>query len=1160
MTQYVSFLFMSIQQSPMYATAVRLLPPILILTTAAVLLFNILRTPPPWTLDLGTGSDAPFVAGFRMPIEEEATRFRWSMPTAQLVIPAIAGQRLELRLHGDAVAVNNNHQLHLEQDGGTFATLEIQSGWRVYQVLLPEPAAATAGRGVIPIDLVSTVYNPGASEERPPGVPVDWARLTSLQGAGAPVTLPLRQTLLLTWGLTLLATPIEWLIRSRRPQTGGVSAKLWTSGIVGVVAGGLLLWATHDPYSLTWAWPAPPWVLFLATLLLLAGKLQSRVARTGNVEPGTGNLTWVALPGLWLLAHLALLLPLPVDLRAIAALFLLGLPGALLALLLFQHERDPLVRLLLGLCGGVILFPMLLLALPALPGAIAGWMLLLPCDALSVWLGMLLRRSPTPEPEQSINPQRHAYLPLLAILLLGGVLRLTFLGGSEFQGDETKALLRAVGVVHGREEILLQHKKGPIEILLPAGPLALTGQLTEGIARMPFALAGMGVLLGSYLLGRGLAADVQQRVPTGITGDGLLEDAQKCIPTENPLDGRGTQVGLIAATILAVDGFLIGFARIVQYQSIVMLMMLGAFWCGWRFYAGAPHPQRYLIGAAVMSAIGLLAHYDGIFVLPALGWLVIAGGRRRGWQGGAWFHELWQPVLVGGGLLGSFYLPFVLHERFRETTLTYLAWRLDPPNGTATQDAQATSTLLFNNLNDFYGLATFYNTTFQINWLALLLMAAGIVWLWRYVRPGILRGILPGILLVGCILLMLAPERLVWTGINWAGLFFALPLAGLLLGPATPAALRALLLWFGAAFLAEAFLIAEPRTHFYTMLVAAALLIGLAIVQILAWLPWQRLTGLRMLVGLSGAAVLLLAVPYTYLAFVGLVPEYYRGFPTVNPELYHASYGDKLPTEHGYFGFPQRDGWPVIGALYQQGILQGDYDSNQKDVITTWYTRGAFRCKVTPDYFFAALREGEVDSHIQAKIWQGYELFGYVLVDGIRTLDIYSRTPVAQPPQAFALADYRGIANTPPIPDFPLQRTLLVDAPQYRLNADWQQALRLRGYDLPQSQLAPGQSTWLTLYWEVPPGAELNYIPFVELRDSSGTMVGNAKPHCHTAPENWGLSYPTGTTFKLIADNALPAGDYTLRVGLRHPQTGALLPLADGTQMLSVATVTIADL
>jgi hypothetical protein len=1153
----VSFLFMSIQQSPVYATAVRLLPLLLVLTTAAVLLFNVLRTPPPWILDLGTGSDAPLVAGFRMPVQEGSTRFRWSMPDAQLVVPAIASQRLELRLHGDAVAVNHNHQLHLEQEGGTFATLEIQSGWRVYQVLLPEPTSGAATQGVIPIDLVSTAYRPGATEERPPGVPLDWARLTPLHGVGAPFNLPLRQTLLLTWGLTLLVAPIDWLIRSLRPQTGSISTALWTSGIVGVPAGGLLLWAVRDPFSLTWAWPAPPWVLFLATLLLLAGKLRSRVARTGNVEPGTGNLTRFALPGLWLLAHLALLLPLPVDLRGMAALFLLGLPGALLALLLFRHERDPLVRLLIGLCGGVILFPMLLLALQALPGPLVWWMLLLPCDALSVWLSWLLLRSPAPEPGQFINPQRHACMPLLAILLLGGVLRLTFLGGSEFQGDETKALLRTMGVVHGQEEILLLHKKGPVEILLPAGPLALTGQLTESIARLPFALAGMGVLLGSYLLGRALMADAPQRVPTETTKSGRAADAQKHVPTENPLDVRGMQVGLIAATILAVDGFLIGFARIVQYQSIVMLMMLGAFWCGWRFYAGAPHPQRYLIGAAVMCAGGLLAHYDGVFVLPALAWLVIAGGWRRGWRGGEWVHGLWRPVLVGGGLLGSFYLPFVLHERFRETTLTYLTWRLDPPAGTATQ---ATSTLLFNNLNDFYGLATFYNTTFQMNWLALLLAAAGMLWLWRYVRPGNLRGVLPGILLVGCVLLVLAPERLVWAGVNWAGVCFALPLVGLLLAPATPAALRALLLWFGAAFLAEAFLIAEPRTHFYTMLVAAALLIGLAVAQLLAGLPQQHLTGLRLLVGLSGAAGLLLAVPYSYLAFVRLTPEYYRGFPTVHPGVYRAGYGDTLPTEHGYFGFPQRDGWPVIGALYQQGLLQGDYDSNQKDVITTWYTRGAFRCKVTPDYFFAALREGEVDSHIQAKIWQGYVLFGYVLVDGIRTLDIYSRASVSQPPQAFALADYQQDNATHPITNFPLQRTLLIDAPQYRRTADWQQAVQLRGYDLPQQQLAPGQSTWLTLYWEVPPAAGLNYAPFVELRDSHGTMVGSAEPHCHTAPENWGLSSPTGTTFTLTADNALPAGAYMLRVGLRHTQTGALLPLADGAQTLPVATVMIGDL
>src|SRR3712207_8326731 len=54
------------------------------------------------------------------------------------------------------------------------------------------------------------------------------------------------------------------------------------------------------------------------------------------------------------------------------------------------------------------------------------------------------------------------------------------------------------------EGILLLHRKGPTEVLLPAGPLVLLEQTNELVARLPFAFAGMGIVLGAYLLARSL--------------------------------------------------------------------------------------------------------------------------------------------------------------------------------------------------------------------------------------------------------------------------------------------------------------------------------------------------------------------------------------------------------------------------------------------------------------------------------------------------------------------------------------------------------------------------------------------------------------------------------------------------------------------------------
>ena len=131
---------------------------------------------------------------------------------------------------------------------------------------------------------------------------------------------------------------------------------------------------------------------------------------------------------------------------------------------------------------------------------------------------------------------------LLALLLVAAFLRFGNLGYSEFQGDESRAVLMAAGVVRGQEEILFLHKKGPVEILVPAVFYALDGTITEFIARFPFALASVAALASMYSLIRRLFPRQALAAP-------------------------------IAVGLLAVDGYLTAFGRLVQYQSVVFLMI-----------------------------------------------------------------------------------------------------------------------------------------------------------------------------------------------------------------------------------------------------------------------------------------------------------------------------------------------------------------------------------------------------------------------------------------------------------------------------------------------------------------------------------------------------------------------------------------------------------
>jgi 4-amino-4-deoxy-L-arabinose transferase-like glycosyltransferase len=700
------------------------------------------------------------------------------------------------------------------------------------------------------------------------------------------------------------------------------------------------------------------------------------------------------------LLHGLLLLRLPVGLESMIIWTILAVPGALLLRLLCPAEHDRLTLAFLMLGGSLILPAMLLLLIQALPGAVPGWLLLVVCDVLTLGLGVVTL-SPASSPIRTLlgtsgqgltqrrkdakdrageeRPQWADYT-LILILLIAAFFRFAYLGNAEFQGDEGQPMIMAAGMLQGHDDILLTHRKGPLEILLPSVPMVLTERINEWGARFPFAVAGLLTLLGGYLLAARMF--------------------------------RSAAVGLLATAILSLDGFLIGFSRIVQYQNVVLLMTIAALWFCWRFYEGGP--QHYLTLAAACAAIGLLGHYDGIFGLPAMGWLVLAGGLRRTWSRQQWAHGLRMPLLVGGGLLAAFYIPFVLHEHFALTVEYLVTMRIGERDE---------SGMFFNNLVGYYPLMTFYNTVPQVQALAVLLVGGILLWLLRYGRPRIVGWGLALLLLVSCVVTVWDVQHFQLNNhVNIAVLAFGLPLAGLVVSPATPMPLRTVLIWLSFPFVAESFLIAEPNTHFYTMHMAAAIVIGVAVVQVVRWLLHQQLMWLLSPALVVVVAILLYTLPYTWMIFLKQHPEYKRDFPDSRPNIYLASYGDKSP-RGGYFGFPHQDGWKAIGELYRQGILHGHYDSNQKSLMTTWYIRNAQRGGPNPIYYFAVRAKGNLF------IPEGYDPFGSVLIDGRRTLDIYTREPMTDRRHYFHLEDYVERFDRQRI-DFPIQWQFLEIQPK----------------------------------------------------------------------------------------------------------------------------------
>lgn len=853
---------------------------------------------------------------------------------------------------------------------------------------------------------------------------------------------------------------------------------------------------------------------------------------------------WIVAGGLTLigLAHLGLFAPLPPLWREVAAMLILLTPGALAALAVAGAAADSGERALLGLAGGVAVAALLMLALHALPGPLAWWAPMLAADLLALAGAYALwhRRTALSMPPPALRPTRWLLLPLL----LAVSLRLVGLGNAEHQGDEAYALMLAMGVAHGREEILLVHMKGPVEALLPAGILTMTGTLSETGARLPFALAGVGLVLGVWALA------------------GRLIGGQ-----------RGDLVGLIAAVAVAADGLLVAFGRIVQYQTVVMLLAAAALLLAWRFaglgslFSGGTQPGlpnvrpaapdqggMLLAAAALCAAVAVLAHYDGAYVAPALAWLSLAGGIRRGWRRPLdWLRGLGPAVGLGLVLSLSFYVPFVRHEHFART-LGHLA----------TRSGQGALPTLFNNLPDYAVLLSVYNTRYLV-FAAGLSLLASLVWL-LLVGFGVLHWPVPpfastprqahraGQARLGVALALLLGLGGLLTvtalpagshGGNLASLLLVPPLLGLALAPRLAPGLRLLVLWLVPALLAHALLLADPRTHFYTMHTPGWLLIALGLVILLE--QWPRL---RPLVAGGTIGLLSLSLAYTGLVMLRPWPEYERAYPATLLPFFTPLSGTSLPDD-GIFGFPQRDGWKAAALLFAQGQLRGTFDTNQELFTPGWYLRGQFKCIGDPDYFLTATNARPLF------IPPDYHYAGSVTVEEIEALEIYSRLPVPDPPQQFAVEDIAATYAAMPVPNFPLRRLLSGVVPQHTVDVAWRDGFSLRGFDLDRITLGPSDPAFVTLYWRAEQPLSATSMPVVLVQDAQGREVAELEPFCSGMPAaTWYANYANETPFRLLP-GMLPPGDYTLLVGVRVAPGGAWLPLRDGSSLTRLATIQV---
>jgi hypothetical protein len=831
------------------------------------------------------------------------------------------------------------------------------------------------------------------------------------------------------------------------------------------------------------------------------------------------RIPWLYL-GILLAANLALLLPHASLLRVTGALLLIGLlpglswSGCLLA------DSSLLLRWTIGAALSYVLTILAGLLLHYLPGPVQFWPLLVILDGAAL-LPLTINKPPADRAIFAGDASLFHFLAPLLIIGLALFLRTANLHYSEFQGDEALAMITAAEALTGHEDALLLRSKGPGELLAPLVLWRLTGTTSELMARLPFAGAALFAIVSIYLIGQTI---------------------------------KGSRAGWLGAIFFAFNGFMVAFARIVQYQILVVWLSALAFLMIVHWYRTGQSPFAILAG--LFLGTGLLAHYDAVLILPALLWFFLANGWRQasstrshpaqsssespsradlspGREATLWTSSLKPAFLFLLALLLTtlpFYLPFALDSRANRTG-EYVGGRIGNE--------------LRNNLPDFFHFNIFYSSSYYVILTGGLVLGLLLWFLWRARWS---RWWMLALLVIGAVGVVFNPTLLAGIGPDLSILPFLLLLLGAffsfsLVGPASDLSQQALVAWLAVPFLGYNFVVALGLTHIYTIVPAWSLLAGLAWYYLfdapdrhrsMRWPTWLSN-------GLLGGWLVLSTV-FLWNAFVRHDVEYLQDYPAGNLSLYWTPYDQ--PPRAGFFGFAHRSGWKAVGQLIAGTELSGDYRSNEEPDVTTWYTRGAPRaCDEKPElYFLASDRVDPVEVPIDI-IETNYNEIGRVTLPNQKHMLLMQQLPsnltLGELDEAMLAREFDRTA-TPAVFARSARGSLSADA-------NFGQLVRLIGYDLDTRRAYPGGRLPVTLYWQALQPIPTGYQIFTHLESESGPVAqADGVPVCWTYPTDaWQPGQIIADQHAMLLSADLAPGRYPLEIGLYLPDTFERLDILD---------------
>lgn len=181
---------------------------------------------------------------------------------------------------------------------------------------------------------------------------------------------------------------------------------------------------------------------------------------------------------------------------------------------------------------------------------------------------------------------------IILLILLALPLRFLHLGYSDYISDEPGTFLFIENPKNYKEtyELIMSQRKGPMQLLVGTVPYLFVGNYNNELAqRIPFSLFSTLAIPFVYLF--------------------VLRVTKSRL------------AGFFSAVLVMVNGFIVGFGRISQYQSLNLFFSFGSLYFYSYFLATHINYKKLLkyslLGTAFFS-LSILSHWDAFLIIPVI--------------------------------------------------------------------------------------------------------------------------------------------------------------------------------------------------------------------------------------------------------------------------------------------------------------------------------------------------------------------------------------------------------------------------------------------------------------------------------------------------------------------------------------------------------------